>query len=385
MISTDLTVRAWAAKAGIPQYALDDAVKPESRLSADILFSIGNYSVIPDALLERVRRMSINYHYGPLPEYSGLHVPAWAVYDRAIDYAITWHRIGEIIDGGGILKRVAVPIESTDTALSLGLKCDETAIQSFGALVDDLAAGRERETPQDLSRRRYFSRHSQFSAEGLIDWNQDAEQIAAMVRATDHGPFSSPLVWPKALIDGRVLAVRKVSVEARAAGAAPGDVVAVDAFGASIATGNRALRLEALCTLEGEDVAIADLASAGSLRAGARLASASEQVRAQVTAAGTAASGSAAFWRGQWAAWQPYRLPYARPTAPETNTAPIVGKLPAAPQGAGREQAFIEQAAGGLCTFLARASGAADVHLAVALPRTDVDPECRDVFCAWAP
>ncbi|WP_241117856.1 formyltransferase family protein, partial [Achromobacter xylosoxidans] len=272
MISTDLTVRAWAAKAGIPQYALDDAVKPESRLSADILFSIGNYSVIPDALLERVRRMSINYHYGPLPEYSGLHVPAWAVYDRATDYAITWHRIGEIIDGGGILKRVAVPIESTDTALSLGLKCDETAIQSFGALVDDLAAGRERETPQDLSRRRYFSRHSQFSAEGLIDWHQDAEQIAAMVRATDHGPFSSPLVWPKALIDGRVLAVRKVSVEARAAGAAPGDVVAVDAFGASIATGNRVLRLEALCTLEGEDVAIADLASAGSLRAGARLA-----------------------------------------------------------------------------------------------------------------
>ena len=385
VISTDLTVRAWAAKAGIPQYALEDAVKPESRLSADILFSIGNYAVIPDALLERVRRMSINYHYGPLPEYSGLHVPAWAVYDRATDYAITWHRIGEIIDGGGILKRVAVPIESTDTALSLGLKCDETAIQSFGALVDDLAAGRESETPQDLSRRRYFSRHSQFSAEGLIDWHQDAEQIAAMVRATDNGPFSSPLVWPKALIDGRVLAVRKVSIEARAAGATPGDVVAADAFGASIATGNRALRLEALCTLEGEDVAIADLVSAGSLQAGARLVSVSEQARAQVTAAGTAASGSTAYWRGQWAAWQPYRLPYARPAAAETNTAPIVGKLPAAPQGAGREQAFLEQAVGGLCSFLARASGVADIHLAVAVPRAEVAADCCDVFCAWAP
>ncbi|MRT32469.1 hypothetical protein FGX01_00825, partial [Xylella fastidiosa subsp. multiplex] len=76
------------------------------------------------------------------------------------------------------------------------------------------------ETPQDLSRRRYFSRRSQISAEGLIDWSQDAEQIAALVRATDHGPFSSPLAWPKVLIDGRILAVRKVSIEARAAGAA---------------------------------------------------------------------------------------------------------------------------------------------------------------------
>ncbi|MGH8816592.1 MAG: formyltransferase family protein [Achromobacter pestifer] len=246
VISSDLIVRSWAAKAGIQQYSLSDAVKLESQFSADILFSIGNYSVIPDSLLKRARRMSINYHYGPLPEYSGLHVPAWAVHDRATDYAITWHRIGEIIDGGSILKRMPVPIESTDTALSLGLKCDETAIQSFGTLVDDLAAGREQETPQDLSRRRYFSRHSQISAEGLIDWNQDAEQIAALVRATDNGPFSSPLVWPKVLIDDRILAVRKASIGARAAGATPGDVLAVDANGASFATGNRAISLESL-------------------------------------------------------------------------------------------------------------------------------------------
>ncbi|WP_454674681.1 amino acid adenylation domain-containing protein [Achromobacter pestifer] len=378
-------MRSWAAKAGIQQYSLSDAVKLESQFSADILFSIGNYSVIPDSLLKRARRMSINYHYGPLPEYSGLHVPAWAVHDRATDYAITWHRIGEIIDGGSILKRMPVPIESTDTALSLGLKCDETAIQSFGTLVDDLAAGREQETPQDLSRRRYFSRHSQISAEGLIDWNQDAEQIAALVRATDNGPFSSPLVWPKVLIDDRILAVRKASIGARAAGATPGDVLAVDANGASIATGNRAIRLESLCTLEGADVSLADLVNAGSLQAGASLASADEPARAQVTVAGTAASEATAFWRGQLAAYQPYRLPYSRPASPEINTAPIVGKLPAAPKGRDQEQAFVEQAVGGLCTFLARASGVTDVHVAIAAACADVAPEYRDVFCAWTP
>ena len=385
VISSDLIVRAWAAKAGIPQYELSDAVKHESQFPVDIIFSIGNYSVIPEALLKRARRMSINYHYGPLPEYSGLHVPAWAVYDRATDYAITWHRIGDIIDGGGILKRIAVPIESTDTALSLGLKCDETAIHSFGALVDELAAGREQETPQDLSRRRYFSRRSQISAEGLIDWSQDAEQIAALVRATDNGPFSSPLAWPKVLIDGRILAVRRASIEARAAGAAPGQVISADAFGASIATGNRAIRLEALCTLEGADVAMADLINTGGLQAGARLTWAGEQARAQVTAAGTAATESTEFWRGQLADYQPYRLPYARPATPESNTAPIVGKLPAAPKGGDAENAFIEQAVGGLCTFLGRASGAAQVHVAIATARAEVEPDYRDVFCAWAP
>ena len=92
--------------------------------------------------------MSINYRYGLLPEYSGLHAPSRAMFDGVTDYAITWHRIGELVDGGNVLKRIPVPIDSSDTALSLGLKCDELAVQSLDALIDELEERREAETPR---------------------------------------------------------------------------------------------------------------------------------------------------------------------------------------------------------------------------------------------
>ncbi|MFL6654511.1 MAG: hypothetical protein ACJ8KA_06925, partial [Sulfurifustis sp.] len=72
VVSSDVMVRSWATKAGVEHYELDEAVALASQLEFDLLLSIGNYRLIPDALLKRARRMSINYHYGPLPEYSGL-------------------------------------------------------------------------------------------------------------------------------------------------------------------------------------------------------------------------------------------------------------------------------------------------------------------------
>ena len=145
VVSSDVVVRSWATKAGVQRYDLEEALGLGSQLECDVLLSIGNYTVVPEVLLTLAKRMGVNYHYGPLPEYSGLHVPSWAIVDRATEYAITWHRIGGLVDGGGILKRIPVPIDASDTALSLGLKCDELAVQSFATLIDELAERRETE------------------------------------------------------------------------------------------------------------------------------------------------------------------------------------------------------------------------------------------------
>src|SRR5574338_286363 len=83
VVSADSTVRSWATKAGIDHYERAEAVEAAPQLAFDLLFSIGNYSIVPDALLARAKRMSVNYHYGPLPEYSGLHVPSWAIAEGA--------------------------------------------------------------------------------------------------------------------------------------------------------------------------------------------------------------------------------------------------------------------------------------------------------------
>ncbi|MES2939249.1 MAG: amino acid adenylation domain-containing protein [Pseudomonadota bacterium] len=383
---SDGAARSWAAKAGVAHYDLQEALALGEHLSFDILFSVGNYTVIPDALLKRAKRMNINYHYGPLPEYSGLHVPSWAISEGAKEYGITWHRIGDVVDGGPVLKRVPVAIEPGDSALSLGLRCDEAAYRSLGTLIDELAQGTQTETPQDLGKRRYFSSQAQFPAENVIDWSDSAERIAALVRATDYGPYGSPLVWPKLAIGGEFYAVRKASVEDAAAGAQPGQVVGnADASGVRIAAGGQSLRIEGLSRLEGQGVSIVELAQAGRLPSGARLASPGDDAKAQLTAAGTAASKATAYWRKQLAGYNPYRLPYALPTGTGADAAPIVQKFDVTPQGLDFELSYAEYLVSGWCTFLARASGTADVHVAIAAPRDAVAADWRDLFCAWVP
>ncbi|MFI9509721.1 amino acid adenylation domain-containing protein [Nocardia sp. NPDC052566] len=367
----DATARAWAIKAGIPSYELDEAVELAPRWDCDLLFSIGNYAIVPDALLSCARRMSINYHYGPLPEYSGLYAPSWAIADRVRDYAITWHRIGELVDGGDVLARVPVPVAADETALSLGLKCDEAAVTSLADLIDELVEGRETATPQDLSARRYFSRHTQFPAEGLIDWRRTAEDVVAMVRAADYGPFTGPLVWPKVRIGDRFVAVREARAGAATDGV-PGEVLACDdASGLRVATASGTVHLTRLSTATG------DALSAGEcvVSPGTILTTPDDDVAARITAAGTAASKAGAYWRERLTDGRPYRLGY---------TAPLAGDDPDAGPVTVRAVP-IGDLAGAWCTFLGRATGETDIHLAVAAPRAGLDTDYRDLFAAWLP
>ncbi|WP_274563534.1 polyketide synthase [Streptomyces spiramyceticus] len=413
VVTGDATARSWAVKAGIPHHELAEAVALAPRLSCDLLLSVGNYAVVPEALLACATRAAVNYHYGPLPEYSGLHSPSWAIADGAREYGITWHRMAEVVDGGEVLGRVPVEIGPEDTALSLGLKCDEAAVASLAELIDDIAEGRETATPQDAATRRYFSRHTQLAAEGLIDWSLPAERIVAMARATDYGPFASPLVWPKVNLDGHFYAVREARSQAAAAStgatatatdhaaAAPGTVLSCDdASGLRVATGAGSVTLTRLCTLEGEERPAGAIATAHGIRPGAILDVPGEDASARLTGAGFRASKAANRWRERLIGGgdHPYRLPYPQPR-PETGAEsaesgqqsdPVLVRchVPLQDGGDGGLEASAAAAAhlaGALGIFLSRASGRREVNLAMAAPREGVDAAHRDLFAAWLP
>lgn len=387
IFSPDDSVRSWAHKSGVEHYQVDEAIKLAPQLEFDVLLSVGNYTVIPDAVVNRARRIGINYHYGPLPEYSGLHVPSWAIFDRATEYAITWHRIGGPVDGGNILKRIRVPIDASDTALSLSLKCDEAALGSFAELLSELEEERVTEIPQDLGKRRYFSRLSQFPLEGVIDWTADAEQIGAMVRAGDYGPIRNPLVWPKVSINGQFFAVRQASIGAARSKSKPGTIIADDGSAVlHVATGKGSIFVETLSSLEGEALSVREIADANELRPGVQLASPIESVKARITEAALAASKATLYWSERLLNYEPYRLPYSAPEfSAGEDASPVVEQLGTLPESARNDGSFIEYLVGAVCTFLARASGVAEVHLAIAAPRDPIPADYRELFCAWVP
>ncbi|MBL1083714.1 amino acid adenylation domain-containing protein [Streptomyces actinomycinicus] len=407
VVTGDATARTWAVKAGVPHHELAEAEAIAPQLACDLLLSAGNYAVVPEALLGCAARAAVNYHYGPLPHYSGLHTPSWAIAEGAREYGITWHRMSEVVDGGEVLRRVPVAIEPEDTALSLGLRCDDAAVAGLAELIDEIAEGRETAAPQDSATRRYFSRHTQFPAEGLIDWSLPAERIAAMVRATDYGPFASPLVWPKVSLDGHFYAVREAHAEtappsaADDDAAAPGTVLSCDdASGLRVATGAGNVTLTRVCTLEGQDRPAAALASAHGFGPGAILDVPGEDASARLTEAGVKASKAADRWRERLieAGDHPYRLPYPQPR-PGTDTEGAESGQQADPviarchvplrdgdaDGVDASAAAAACLAGALSVFLSRASGRQVVQLAMAAPRADVDAAHRDLFAAWLP
>lgn len=392
VLSSDSHVQSWCKKSGFSFDCLGDFVKSlEINFTCDYIFSIGNFEIIPDTLVQRAQSECINYHYGPLPEYSGVHVPAWAIYHRVDTYGICWHRIGALVDGGDILKRVEVPISEKDTALQLELKCAELAFDGFQELLDDLQNGQVSAEPQGLESRRYFSRLSQFPAEGLIQWTRSAEDIAAQVRATDYGQFSSPLVWPKIMVNDRILAVRRAHIDRALApsetAGAPGALTIPDDHGSLIvATSSNLLQITELVTLEGVVVSIPDLIKDQNLSLGDSLYSVGDSDVKSLKAPGVKASKATDFWTDSLERFAPTRLPHCGTYLGETQDAAQVElDLSASFKALPTDRPFAQAAVAAWGLFLARAMGTENVHIGLSADPNLVPAPWQGLFAQTVP
>src|SRR5262249_18724830 len=54
----------------------------------------------------------------------------------------------QVVDGGGVRKRLPAPVEASDTASSPGSKSDALAVQCAAASIDELADGRQTQASQ---------------------------------------------------------------------------------------------------------------------------------------------------------------------------------------------------------------------------------------------
>ncbi|GAA5086085.1 hypothetical protein GCM10023319_32690 [Nocardia iowensis] len=188
------------------------------------------------------------------------------------------------------------------------------------------------------------------------------------------------MVWPKINVDGHFIAVREAHAGA-ATDAAPGEVVACDdVSGLRVGTGSGTVQLTRVSTLEGEALTVGSIATDYGVRPGTILTTPDDSVATRITTAGTAASKAAAYWREHLTGGHPYRLHYTAPETGEQDAGPVTVRC-RMEEGV----AAASHLAGALCTFLGRATGEPDIHIAVAAPRDSVEADYRDLFAAWLP
>jgi natural product biosynthesis luciferase-like monooxygenase protein len=255
-------VRRWAEGAGLPVVAAGPGLATRLEGQAvDWILSIANLDIIPQRVLALAGRGAVNFHDGPLPRYAGLNAPVWAILNGEARHGITWHLIEGGVDEGDILEQRLFDIAPGETALTLNTRCYAEAIDSFGAVLDQLSENRLRRAKQDLGQRSYFGRDMRPARGGVMDFAEPASRIAALVRALDHGDYRNPLTTAKVMSRIGLLSVSKAEI-AEGAGY-PGAVQAVSQDTVTVATADGVIRLSGFRQPDGKPVRPSDIYNAG--------------------------------------------------------------------------------------------------------------------------
>lgn len=175
-----------AALHGIPVITPDNPNAPEvveqiRALAPDFFFSFYYREMLKATLLAIPKRGALNMHGSLLPKYRGRVPVNWAIIRGETETGSTLHYMTEKPDNGDIVAQQAVPILPNDTALQVFQKVTVAAEMALNSVLPALLAGQANAVKQDLSLGGYFGGRN--AADGVIDWQQSAQQIHNLVRA----------------------------------------------------------------------------------------------------------------------------------------------------------------------------------------------------------
>jgi len=233
-------VKDAALAAGLP------VLQPESVKTAEFVTQLADAKadvgivaaygqILTEKLLSTPRQGMINVHASLLPRYRGAAPVHRAIIDGETTTGITIMRMVRALDAGPMMAatRVAIDIDQTSVELE-----DRLAHLGAGLLVstlDDVAAGRAQETPQDAAAATYAPRLTK--DDGRVDWTQPALCVHNLIRGLHPWPHAVTFAGSDRLI------LHRSRPSTGTSGKGPGTVLAASGETLFIATGDGTLDL----------------------------------------------------------------------------------------------------------------------------------------------
>jgi methionyl-tRNA formyltransferase len=150
----------------------------------DYIVSYLSRWVVPDFLLQRAKKVAINFHPAS-PEYPGIGCNNFALYENASEYGVTCHHMAAKVDTGGIIAVSRFPMYPSDDIDSLLTRTYDTQIKLFYEIIGLILAGKELPVSDEKWTRPPFSR-KQFNELFKVTPEMDAEEIARRIRAISY-------------------------------------------------------------------------------------------------------------------------------------------------------------------------------------------------------
>jgi len=173
-----------------PAKIRDDAFLDRIRAIAPDLGVVVAYGrILPDALLAIPRFGMINVHASVLPRYRGAAPIQRAMLAGETETGVTIMRVETELDAGPTFATRTVPIPPDATSGDMAAVLATLGAELLIPVVDDIAAGRAKATPQDHARATFAPKVTK--QEGVIDWREPAEAVHNRVRALQPWPLAS--------------------------------------------------------------------------------------------------------------------------------------------------------------------------------------------------
>ena len=234
-------VKALALEHGLavfqpPTLKDDEAVEALRDLSVDLGVVAAYGRILPQRLLDVPRLGMINVHASLLPRWRGAAPVHRAVMAGDRTTGVTIMRVVLALDAGPMLAVRETDIGPTETSGDVEARLAKIGGELLVEVVDRLAAGPARETPQNDALATYAAKLDK--RERSVDWSRPAQEIHDRIRGLQPWPVAASM-----LHDQRLLLRASTVESSEPAHPRPGEIVGVAADGLVVGTGAGLLRL----------------------------------------------------------------------------------------------------------------------------------------------
>jgi len=220
-------------------------------LNADVMIVVAYGLLLPQSVLDAPKHGCLNVHASLLPRWRGA-----APIQRCIEAGdkmtgITIMQMDAGLDTGDMLHKITTGITLDDTGGSLHDRLAALGPQSLLATLAQLEAGELQPEKQNDAQANYA--HKLKKEEALLDWSQNADDLALRVRAFNPFPVAFTLLGNDRIRVLKATALEKVTQ------LQPGTIAQVSADGIEVACAEGVLRLEQIQLAGKKAMMVADV------------------------------------------------------------------------------------------------------------------------------
>lgn len=219
-----------------PESFIPSAIKKLADYEPDLMVVAAYGLILPPGVLALPRMGCVNIHASLLPRWRGAAPIQRAILAGDSETGVSLMQMETGLDTGPVYAKKRIPIGPEQTAAELHDELASLGAEMLRQCLSELLAGGLTAVPQESKAVTYAAKLQK--VEASLDWAQPATVLHRQIRAFNSWPVAQTQLQHQVI---RIWRARLEDVDARQA--EPGRVLAVDAAGILVATGEGALRI----------------------------------------------------------------------------------------------------------------------------------------------